>query len=71
MSCPRHDAAHVCEKCPERYDTDARGFVHPQLRKGRVPLRVCNGCGLLTPPEWWSKRDWFRCAACAPGKAPE
>jgi hypothetical protein len=78
MTCPHHDAAHVCEHCPEAYDTDNRGFVHRLELKGRVPLRKCHGCGKLKPPGEWSAggfgvsvRNWNSCAECAPGLPPE
>jgi hypothetical protein len=77
MSCPLHDAAHLCEACPERYDTDGRGFVHRLELKGRVPLRRCSGCREWKAPGEWStvglasstNGEWFKCAACAKGKA--
>jgi hypothetical protein len=68
MSCPLHDAAHVCDKCPERYDTNGQGFVHRQECKGRVALRGCHCCGALKPQPDWSTVDWFFCADCAPGQ---
>lgn len=71
MTCPHHTEFDVCERCPEGYDTDGRGFVHPQLRKGRTPLRQCHGCSIYKPPAAWSKVDWFKCAECAPGLPPE
>jgi len=74
MTCPLHDAAHVCERCPERYDTDARGFVHRLELRGRVPLRKCTGCGEWKAPAQWSTGgfaggvdNWSKCAACAKG----
>jgi len=70
MTCPHHTEHDVCERCPERYDTDSRGFVHRLDCKGRTPLRQCHGCSIFKPPTEWSQVDWFRCATCAPGAAP-
>ena len=73
MTCVHHTAAFVCDRCPERYDTDGRGFVHRQLLAGRVALRECRGCKQLKSKAEWSLVDWFRCAACAspvPGLVP-
>jgi hypothetical protein len=64
MSCPHHDAAHVCSRCPERYDTDGQGFVHRHDCKGRVALRECRSCKQLKTKPEWSLIDWFRCAEC-------
>jgi hypothetical protein len=63
-SCPHHDAHHVCEF--EGLDTSGTGFVHPQLCKGRIPLRRCHGCGELRSPGRWNHRDYWRCIECQP-----
>lgn len=68
MSCPHHGDDSVCDRCPERYATDALGFVHRQLLAGRTALRQCHGCAVLKAAINWSAVDWFRCAECAPGK---
>jgi hypothetical protein len=63
--CPHHDAAHVCDRCPERFGTDGWGFVHRTLLKGRTALRRCRGCGTLKPrAEWGSIRQYFLCRTC-------
>jgi hypothetical protein len=69
MSCVHHTAAFVCDRCPERYDTDGRGFVHRTLLAGRTPLRQCEICGECKPPAEWSRGYWFRCAKCGPQTA--
>lgn len=64
--CPNHDAAHVCDECPEAFDTDGRGFVHRVLLRGRTPLRRCHVCKAMTPQESWGSD---RCDSC--GSHPE
>jgi hypothetical protein len=64
--CPHHDAAHVCEDCPEQYVTEGRGFVHRSELKGRTPLRQCEVCMGWKTPAQWSLGYWFRCAECGP-----
>lgn len=67
--CRRHGPEHVCDRCPERYDTDGWGFVHPSLLKGRTPLQTCAGCRRLVTRAEWSLTAW-RCTRCA-AKPPQ
>jgi hypothetical protein len=62
--CPHHDAAHVCNLCPERFGTDGWGFVHRTQLKGRTPLRRCRCCGKFKPRPEWGAVDFFLCRTC-------
>jgi hypothetical protein len=63
-ACPHHDAHHVCEF--EGLDTDGSGFVHRAECKGRIPLRMCHGCGEMVSPGRWNHRDFWQCLKCVP-----
>lgn len=66
-SCPRHGPENVCNRCPERFDTDCNGFPHPQVCKGREPLRECNRCRMLVRRAQWHVAEWC-CKTCAGAK---
>lgn len=66
--CPNHDAAHVCDECPDRFDTDGRGFVHRTLLRGRTALRRCACCRGFFPLEQWNTVAWSYCLTCVPAK---
>lgn len=65
-TCPLHDAAHVCEDCPEPLDTDASGFVHRGDCRGRIALRTCERCGELRSPGRWNHGRGDVCLECVP-----
>ena len=64
MTCTLHDATAVCDRCPEGFDTDGKGFPHPAVLKGRKALRVCRGCGQALPLERWNLNDFAHCRGC-------
>lgn len=61
--CPWHGPENVCNRCPERFDTDGLGFPHPQECKGRVPLKECKRCAKLVAREDWIVATWC-CRTC-------
>lgn len=65
--CPRHGAANVCEFCPEQYETDGYGFVHPSLARGRSALRECADCRTLVTRMHWHTGG--TCVTCAFNRA--
>ena len=66
MTCPDHDERHVCDRCPEQYDTDGFGFAHRFELKGRTALRHCIRCGVPKTRAEWSD-EWAWCKACTLG----
>lgn len=82
--CQYHGAKAVCDRCPERYETDGHGFPHSKYErtaghpKGgakhqhllRVRLRVCPGCD---EPKTWVEWDLHRgeCLICTGGARRE
>lgn len=64
VTCPHHGPDAICDRCPEGFDTDGKGFPHPAERKGRRALRVCHGCGQATPLENWNVETFFHCKGC-------
>lgn len=68
--CTDHDTKHVCDRCPERYDTDSKGFVHHSQRKGRVALRHCRCGRLVTFDHWIVFEHVDVCEWCKPKPFP-
>jgi hypothetical protein len=66
LTCRYHGAHSVCDRCPERFGTDGRGFPHPSVRKGRAARRVCHGCGQAFLLDDWNVGDFFHCVECRP-----
>lgn len=64
MTCRYHDAAAVCDRCPDEFYTDGLGFPHPIVCKGRQALRVCGGCERATPVERWNRQAFGHCLEC-------
>lgn len=66
--CPHHGPDAVCSECPERHDTDGRGFPHPSVARGGRRLQRCPRCRELTAPEQWVhdvRAVTFACRPCA------
>lgn len=65
-ACRYHDMNAVCDKCPERYDTDGVGFPHPKaVAADKIRLQVCPSCKKAVDREHWNNIDW-KCTACKP-----
>jgi hypothetical protein len=64
--CPHHGPEFMCSVCPGKLATDSTGFVHPSLLRGRLAMRVCNGCGRLRTVGQWNLADWWSCLECVP-----
>lgn len=64
--CKYHDFDAVCDKCPERYDTDGVGFPHPKaVPADKRRLKHCKGCDTVVDREHWNNLDW-KCTKCKP-----
>ncbi len=80
--CTYHGNGAICDRCPERYSTDAHGFPHQRHERGpnhpknagpkaahllRALLRVCRSCD---EAKTWSQWDRHRaeCLACSGGE---